>query len=139
MKTLFAFALMSLSMISVAHAEFRGADMMYTIVGCSAGNGVTLTITSGGFAGITLAHVFERDRYGRQNLIAKLPVREVNLPARQGLSPVQVSKILFVGDSFRLTLQPSMGGSSIPGGIQADVGGRRYNQALSCQFYSHTM
>ncbi len=139
MKTSFAFvALIALS-ATAAHAEIRFPDQQYTVLKCADNDhvvdyGTDIEIVSGGFAGLTLAHVSEETIHGPAEL-ATVAVHSV--PQTHSVAPV-----VYEGQDFELAIYTRL--APLPNGklqahLKAFLSGSAYDLDVACEFYAHTM
>lgn len=134
MKTAFVFALAALSVTAQADA-----DRIYTIVSCYqtgiADAGVMVSIQSGGFTGLTTAHVSEQSIMGPRP-VGQVVVREtsINRPNKP---------TVYSGESLELVIYtnraPRNGGVYFDGQLSGEIEGHQYNDRVACQFRRHPM
>ena len=132
---------LTLSMASVAHAEIHYPDQIVTEVTCDnnghLASGLSLKITTGGFAGLTQVTLVNRDGLGPFITLGTLTVtRQPNPSHRLGAPTV------YTGEDFELTINVDGPGNQNGGfysHVYADINGRVFNEPMTCTFPVHTM
>jgi hypothetical protein len=132
---------LTLSLASVAHAEIRYPDQIVTDVTCDnnghLASGLSLKITSGGFAGLTQVTLVNRDGLGPFVNLGSISVSLKPNPSHRLGAPV-----VYTGNGFELTINVDGGGDQNGGfysHVYADINGRVFNEPMTCTFPVHTM
>ncbi len=142
MKALSLLALVgTLATVTTASAEVRHPDAMYTILTCRdarpiADAGYVVSITTGGIAGITIAHLSEQTFAGPRQLAAVAVDRS---PSR--IRRPNPNIYAFVGQDFSLTLSLDDVNSAyeMAAVLNANVKGEEIRAKMLCMNIYHSL